>query len=447
GAFKLENIDVDATGKDYGLLVTANSTAFGGSLTLNGVDIANSRQNGLAYIRAGNGSTPTLSDTIGLIAILASTFENNATVNTGSGGRGDILLFGYNQDLTITGTTISAPGAFAQKALQMRGIQDGGDVAGTGPYDPAGDVDISGLTVTGTYANEMVAFYNIASFASFDANGASLIGTAPFGLINADGVGGAVDLTGLTGSNLASGGLLGVLQGLLSADTLTGTAGFDVIIGRGGADNLSGGAGDDVFIIASGTDHPLTEVIDGGADNDVIRFTATSADTLTLRSGVTGVETVQISNAFGDTTGTTALNVDASAVDATLTTIEGNDGDNVITATAFGTFIFGNGGNDTLNGGAGVDTINGGAGGDTITGGGGADIIDVGVGADNVRDFIVFTSATEYGDTVTNFDSDGVGVLDLVLFSGALNTDFDDITNDDNFVFTSGSAGTGNAAD
>ena len=139
---------------------------------------------------------------------------------------------------------------------------------------------------------------------------------------------------------------LGVLYivGGSGADGLVGTAGVDVfdnITSDIAADNLSGGAGNDIFIIRTGAQHASGEIISGGADTDVIRFTATLADTLTLRAGVTGVETVQISDANGDTSGTTALNVDASAADAMLATIEGNDGDNVITATAFGTFIFG----------------------------------------------------------------------------------------------------------
>ena len=70
-----------------------------------------------------------------------------------------------------------------------------------------------------------------------------------------------------------------------------------------------------------------------------------------------------IANAAGLTTGTTALNVDASNVShgAALT---GNAGDNVLTGT---------GGNDILNGGAGNDTLNGGGGNNTLIGGTGND--------------------------------------------------------------------------
>ena len=123
GALAITDLNINATGKSYGVFVSANSSGFAGSVTLDDVAIANARSNGFAYIRAGNGSVPTLGDTIGAVSILDSTFSNNATV-TGGNGRGDILLFGYNQDLTVTNVVIGSPGAFAQKAIQMRGIQD-----------------------------------------------------------------------------------------------------------------------------------------------------------------------------------------------------------------------------------------------------------------------------------------------------------------------------------
>ena len=51
-------------------------------MTLDGVSIANAKNNGFAYIRAGNGSSPTQGDTIGAVSILNSQFNDNATANT-----------------------------------------------------------------------------------------------------------------------------------------------------------------------------------------------------------------------------------------------------------------------------------------------------------------------------------------------------------------------------
>ena len=56
GAFKVEHLEIDATGHDYAVFVSASSTGYAGSVTLDDVLIENAQQNGFAYIRAGNGS-------------------------------------------------------------------------------------------------------------------------------------------------------------------------------------------------------------------------------------------------------------------------------------------------------------------------------------------------------------------------------------------------------
>ena len=120
--------------------------------------------------------------------------------------------------------------------------------------------------------------------------------------------------------------------------------------------------------------------------------------------------------------------------------------------------LIGGSGNDRLTGNASSNTLDGGAGNDTLDGGAGADVLIGGVGADtintgapkndNVRDSIRFTSIAEFGDTVTNFDANGtVDRVDRVEFSGALNTAYDDINDNDSFAFVSGNgtSGTTNA--
>jgi Ca2+-binding RTX toxin-like protein len=333
GAFSITDLNINATGKAYGVLVSANSTGFAGSVTLDDVAISNAQQNGFAYIRAGNGSTPTHDDTIGAVSILNSQFSNNATA-TGSNGRGDILLFGYNQDLTITNVAISSPGAFAQKAIQMRGIQDGGDVVNAGPYDPAGDVAINNLTVTGTYAQDLIAFYRITSFSSFAMSGVDLQASAPWGLLNFDEVGGVINLSSglsLTTANL-SGGPIVAEQGLATGDTFTGTFGTDVLAGRDGADILRGGGGNDTFryVLGDGAD-----VIDGGADSDTLDYTGTA---------------IAVSVDLGMHT--------APGV-ASFTSIEsvtGGSAGDTLTGNADANTLTGAGGADTLDGKGGTDT-------------------------------------------------------------------------------------------
>ncbi len=164
-----------------------------GSIVLDNTTIFGAKSDGFAYVRAGNGSTPTLTDTVGPISILNSDFSGNATTVSPAGGRGDILLFGYNRNLTISDATIGNPGVAAQKAIQIRGLQDGGDVAGVGPYDAGGNIALSNLTITGTYLQDLLAFYNIASFASFTTTGVASRRRRRGGLSNFDGVGGTLD--------------------------------------------------------------------------------------------------------------------------------------------------------------------------------------------------------------------------------------------------------------
>ncbi len=146
--------------------------------------------------------------------------------------------------------------------------------------------------------------------------------------------------------------------------TLVGNNGANVLTGTSQTDTLTGNGGNDVFLIGDAADHDVGEEIDGGAGTDVIRFTSTTPDqTLILAPGVTAVERVVIGTAAGLTTGTTALNVDASNV-VTALTITGNAGANVLTGTSA---------NDTLNGGAGDDTLDGGDGINLLRGGIGND--------------------------------------------------------------------------
>ncbi|MEZ0318207.1 MAG: beta strand repeat-containing protein [Methylophilaceae bacterium] len=149
---------------------------------------------------------------------------------------------------------------------------------------------------------------------------------------------------------------------------LEGLGGDDVIVGGAGDDTLDGGAGNDVYLITASTEHTVAEIIDSGGGVDEVRFASlVFSDTLTLFSEDTGFEKIVIGTGNGlnaVTSGTAALNVDASAFMNALT-ITGNDGNNAITGTSQNDVINGGGGNDSLDGGIGVDTLIGGAGNDT----------------------------------------------------------------------------------
>ena len=156
-----------------------------------------------------------------------------------------------------------------------------------------------------------------------------------------------------------------VVLGGTAGDTLTGGATPDYIVPNAGADIVNTGGGDDVIAIAN-ADHAVGDEIDGGAGTDSIYFTNTTAgQTLTLGT-VVNVENAWIASGAGATTGTTALNLDASSVSGGLN-IRGNDGDNVLKGGSGDDTLLGNAGNDTLSGDGGSNVINGGVGTDTAT--------------------------------------------------------------------------------
>ena len=186
-----------------------------------------------------------------------------------------------------------------------------------------GGADTDTLRYTGTVAATLTltaGVTNIEQVQLADANGSSA-GTAAIN-INAAAVGNGLSISGNAGNNV-----------------LTGTA-F--------ADTLNGGEGNDRFLIGAGAHHGGGEVIDGGLGTNVIRFTSTVADTLTLSALITNVAEVEASNAAGGNAGTAALNINAAAVTSGLI-ITGNAGANTLTGTDFADTLIGNGGNDTAH--------------------------------------------------------------------------------------------------
>ncbi len=283
GALTINGIAIDATGQQYGVLVSASSTDFAGSVTLDNTSIANAKLNGFAYIEAGNGSTPTLTNTIGSISILNSTFSGNATQTTGANGRGDILLYGYNGNFTVDNVTIGNPGAGAQKAIQLRGVQSSADVVNVGPYQPSGNISLTDLSVSGSYAQDLLAFYRFAELGSFSASGVTLNAAAPWGLLNFDEVGGTIDLSnGITATNLANAAPIAAEQGLGTNSTFVGTSGNDVLVANGGSDTLEGGAGANTYVYSSTGGNDV--ITDAGSQSELI-FTDIASTGVTVSRG------------------------------------------------------------------------------------------------------------------------------------------------------------------
>ncbi|TKB77299.1 MAG: DUF4347 domain-containing protein [Nitrospira sp.] len=218
-------------------------------------------------------------------------------------------------------------------------------------------------------------------------------------------------IAGTTGNN--SGGA--ALNGTSAGEYLFGFAGSDIINGFAGSDTVNGGRGTDSLVL-----------------------TATSSDLNDAsNSQLVNVEGVSAAGALAGVT------IDLHNQTETFT-ITGSSSADTITGGSGVDTITGGDGADILSSGAGADKLNGGAGGDSFIGGDGSDIVDVGVLNDNVQDRVQFFNASEFGDTVSNFDSTGSAAeVDLVDFSGLLKTAFDDITTNSDFDWVTGDGSDG----
>jgi uncharacterized delta-60 repeat protein len=167
------------------------------------------------------------------------------------------------------------------------------------------------------------------------------------------------------------------------ADSLTGTAGNNVLFGNGGDDYLSGLDGNDTLSGGAGLNN-----LDGGNGNDWV----------TYGSAIAGV-TANLEDAL--------FNLPVSHQEATgegsdfLSSIEN------ISGSAFGDTLTGDGGNNVLMGGAGNDILDGGLGRDTLIGGQGQDTFVFGAfpgfeSADHISDFSVTDDSIELISSINN---------------------------------------------
>jgi Ca2+-binding RTX toxin-like protein len=273
-----------------------------------------------------------------------------------SGGNGDDVLFGGigNDRLEGGGGADTVIYYFAESGITA-------SLAGSAAQETGGegvDTLIGVENLVGSTYNDRVTGSAVANVIAGDDGNDIIAGYA-----------GDDELYGDGGDDQLDGGT--------GADTLLGDYGDDSLTGGAGADSLDGGSGTDIYSVAAADDHASAEIHDSGWDGlDELRFTATTASTLTLFAGDTGIERIVIGTGTGTTaasSGSTANNVDARALGNAVTMV-GNAGANTLTATAFDDLLqggvgidrlVGNGGNDTLDGGRDADKLLGGAGDDT----------------------------------------------------------------------------------
>ena len=160
-------------------------------------------------------------------------------------------------------------------------------------------------------------------------------------------------LTGTAANETLTGGTLAdTLSGLAGVDTLNGNGGADVLDGGAGNDKVNGGDGNDLLIGGAGAD-----ALNGGNGIDTASYvTATAAVNVNLSAMTTNK-----GDALGDTFASVEIVTGSNFAD----TLSGNSAANTLNGGAGDDKLSGAGGNDTLTGGAGADYINGGSGTDT----------------------------------------------------------------------------------
>ncbi|MEZ5841016.1 MAG: cadherin domain-containing protein [Hyphomicrobiales bacterium] len=224
------------------------------------------------------------------------------------------------------------------------------------------------------------------------------------------------------------------------AETITGTAGNDVLSGTIGQDVMLGLAGNDTLVASAAADS-----LDGGDGIDTADYSASATGvTIDLASGTgsggdaAGDTLTAIENVVGSNTG-----ADAITGDGNTNSLEGGGGNDTIDGGAGADTIDGGDGNDVLYGGAnttGADQIHGGAGDDTIDGGTGLNWIWTGSGADTVvngggNDILIYedSDAAVTVDLTANTASGGYAEGDVFGDSvyGVNGSAFDDVLTGD----------------
>lgn len=146
-----------------------------------------------------------------------------------------------------------------------------------------------------------------------------------------------------------------------AGQTLTGTAGDDVILGTEGDDVINSGGGNDVVCSLGGND-----TVNTGSGADIVA-TGGGNDNVTSGGGADSVRS-----------GTGDDRVKSGGGDDVVRAGGGNDN---VKSGGGGDNVRGNGGDDRLAGGAGDDTLAGGKGADRVNGGEGTDACTGGPGA------------------------------------------------------------------
>ncbi|WP_171015847.1 FG-GAP repeat protein [Devosia sp. FKR38] len=259
GDVTISNIDISGSG-DTAILVDDGDSI--GTLTITRGSITGFSQFGLAVF----------GDNVGAIAM-------SGTELSGAGYL--VKLYDYTGDASFT--DVSATGTGAAGAFELIGTPNND----LGSSAPIGTVSFDNVTVDGTFTKAPVAIYNFTDADGLSVNDLDVSGAtagAGWPTVNIDGIAGNLDASGFTivSSPMQVIALQGDKAGQPTHEnTISGTAGDDLLIGHGGNDVMEGNGGNDTFWGSNAGAASIGEGNDtmiGGTGLD----TAVYADTLSV---------------------------------------------------------------------------------------------------------------------------------------------------------------------
>jgi Ca2+-binding RTX toxin-like protein len=341
------------------------------------------------------------------------------TFNGGDGG--DYIYAGIGDDRINLG--------------YMRGVNNGGGgsnflyintlVSGSAHTVTFTGTNSGRLSTSGSgLADGLFVGINQLAFVGFDGNDV-VDATLAFLNITTPGAGyAALDLRGFSGDDTLIGSAGDdKIDGGIGNDTLTGNAGNDMLIGDDGNDTLNGGNGNDTLnggndndilngdsgnnIVNGGagddriTSVSISDITDGGANNDYLEINVGSATYVVFNSGNSATvssaagpagsfQSIEQFYFYGGTgnnyvdAGLATMAVTSSGLGLPELRLRGFNGNDTLFGSALNDTIEGGSGDDTLLGRAGLDSIAGGNGFDYISGGDDADLLYGNANADTL---------------------------------------------------------------
>jgi Ca2+-binding RTX toxin-like protein len=211
-------------------------------------------------------------------------------------------------------------------------------------------------------------------------------------------------LTGIEQINFGGGGIYSVFTGTTGNDNLTDSSDSSLMFGNAGNDTLTGSLGNDT--INGGTGYDIANY--AGQNN---RFSATfNIDgSIQLRDNVIQVFPPSNNNEGTDLlTGIEQINFGGGGIYSVFTGTTGNDN---LTASSYWSLMFGDAGNDTLNGSNGNDTLYGGLGNDTLNSGTGNDIANYAGQSTEFKATILDNGSIQLQDTSSANGNEGTDLL------------------------------------